>query len=393
MIRVNGYPQHYEWGSRTLIPRFLGEPDSPIPVAELWFGSHPLGPAAAGNGQNLRDLIEEDPRQTLGPSTQYAFGNTLPFMMKLIAPAAPLSLQVHPRKSQAQSGYLREDAADIPLGAPHRIYRDANHKPELLYAIEEFVALVGFTVRRQARTNLEGLDSPLAGKLSRRLLRATGRGVRPVVSWLLDPEYGPNGNEITEFARDCENRLNSGQSPCPAVDQTVANLAAAHPQDPGIAVAFLMNPVALKPGEAIFVPPGTLHSYQSGLGLELMANSDNVIRAGLTPKHIDREHLVEIGNFNAVPPIRVAPEHPLTQISRFYVPVEDFELTVVTLENETVPVGGTGPRLAICIDGEISIMTREREITLKRGECVFVPDAEGPTITSGTGTLAQCSAP
>lgn len=393
MIRLEGSPRRYDWGCRTGIPSFLGVPATDEPLAELWFGSHPLGSANDSEGRRLVDLIAAEPDTHLGPSTRYAFGDELPFMAKLLCPAKPLSLQVHPSKIQAQAGYLDETVRGIPLDHPRRIFRDGNHKPELLYAIEDFEALVGFSVRRQVRDLLDGLDAPLAGRLTRRLLLAAGRGMRPVVSWLLNPEDGPEPDEIDDFAEACWDRLRSGNSPAPLLDRSVKHLADAFPGDPGVVVAFLMNPVRLRAGEAIYLAPRTLHSYQSGLALELLANSDNVVRAGLTSKHIDRQQLIEIGDFDAYPPTRIAPEHPTPRTSRFYAPVEDFLLTVVTLEEETLPLSATGPRIVICLRGEPTLMSRRGEEMLRQGECVFIADSEGPAVASGVGQLAICSVP
>ncbi|WP_350257725.1 mannose-6-phosphate isomerase, class I [Scrofimicrobium sp. R131] len=393
MLRITGFPQHYAWGSHVRLPEFLGTSPSPEPLAELWFGAHELGSATTATGERLADLIATHPREYLGPSTRFMFGDRLPYLMKLIAPAAPLSLQVHPNKRQAEAGFSAEEEDGIGRSDPQRIYRDDNHKPELLYALTEFTLLAGFSVRRQVRELLDGLEVPLAYRLGRRLRLAAGRAMKPVVSWLLDPDSAPDRAEIDQFAQACSERLEAGRSPLPLLDSTVRYLAEAYPGDPGVIVAFLMNPVRLEPGEAIYLPPRTLHSYLDGFGLEVMANSDNVIRAGLTPKHIDRTQLVEVGQFDAHPPVRLAPEYPSEGIRRYYAPVEDFELSVVSLDAQTMPLLGTGPRLVICLQGSPTVMTRAGELELRRGECVFVTASEGPMLSSGTGVLAQCAVP
>ena len=393
MFRIEGVPRDYKWGSTSRIPRFLGSEPQSEPLAELWFGAHALGPSPTALGPNLHQLIEADPADVLGPSNRFMFGDTLPYLVKLIAPAAALSLQVHPTKREAEAGYALEDRLGIDLEAPNRTYRDVNHKPELLYALTDFSLLAGFAVRRQARERLEGLSTSLASKLSVRLRLAAGRTVKPVVTWLLDPDSSPGPEAIEEFAQACQDRLDAGRSPLPRLDATVRALATAYPGDPGVIVAFLMNQTQLKPGEAVFLPPGTLHSYQSGLGLEVLANSDNVIRAGLTPKHIDRVSLIEIGEFSAHPTLRIAPEHPSPGISRFYAPVEDFELTIIELSGETLPLVGSGPRLVMSLAGSPTVMTREGELQLERGECALLTSAEGPALTSGSGKLAQIAVP
>lgn len=396
MIPINGFPQYYNWGSKTRIPQFLSDStalDADKPIAELWFGAHPVGPATTANGSTLTALIEAAPDRWLGPSTRFTFGDQLPYLVKLIAPDSPLSLQVHPTIAQAQNGFLREEAAGLALTDPKRTYRDANHKPEMLYALTDFVALVGFAVRRQARHRLEGLESALATKMSRRLLLSTTRGMRSIVSWLLDPDSAPSEKQVQDLAAECAARLGRPDDPFAVIDQIVTQLSQSFPGDPGIAVAMLMNPVLLHPGEAMFVEPGTLHSYQSGLALEVMANSDNVIRAGLTEKHVDRSGLIEISSFDAHPPTRIAPEHPDAQTNHFYAPVEDFELFVTEVKGTPATLGGAGPRILLCIDGQISLETRENKVDLRRGQAVFISDQEGPALLAGDGTVAGCSVP
>lgn len=392
MLRVEGHPQHYPWGSPTALPKFLGAEPSGKPEAELWFGAHPLGSARADE-LRLVDLISAAPGRFLGPSTQYMFGDTLPYLLKLIAPEEPLSLQVHPNKSRAETGFAADEAAGVRLSDPKRTYRDMNHKPEMLYALSDFTLLVGFAARRQVRALLENLDSPLAARLNRRLRLAAGRGMKPVVDWLLSADSAPDPGDIASFAEACRIRLSSGDSPSPLLDGIVYDLWRAYPGDPAVVVAFLMNPVRLTKGEAIYLPPRTLHSYLKGFGLEVMANSDNVVRAGLTEKHVDRNELLEVGEFDAHPPTRIAPEYPAPGLQRYYAPVEDFELTIVTLDGETLPLLGSGPRLVLCLDGNPTVMTREGEMELARGECAFITDSEGPALCSGTGVLAQSAVP
>lgn len=397
MNKLRGVPKNHDWGSKHLIPEFLGEQPNGVPVAEIWFGAHPLGPAVLPTGSDLRTEIRSQPDRMLGPSARLLLGDQLPYLVKLIAPAKALSLQVHPGRTAAAEGFVQEEEAGFALGAAGRTFQDATHKPEMLFALTRFDALVGFCVRRQARDRLEGLDSALAGKLSRRLLLATGRGIKPVVSWILDPESGPTTEEIEEFAGDCERRLEQGNSPEPVIDETILQLQKDFPGDAGIAVAFLMNHVRLSAGEAVFIPTGTIHSYQSGLGLEVMANSDNVIRAGLTSKHVDKGLFLELALFDGFPPTRIAPEHPVPGINHFRSPVEDFELTVATPGSEGAPsplrLPGSGPRIVVGLDGVVFVRTRTGTATIRKGEALFLSDEAGQTILEGAGTLAQCSVP
>lgn len=387
MHRLTGVRKGYDWGSPTSIPQFLNEATTGEPVAELWLGAHPSSPSYA-EGMPLDELIREDPHGALGPSARYAFGDQLPYLMKLIAPSHPLSLQVHPTRSQAESGYLHE----ANIADDQRTFRDPNHKPELLYALTSFTALVGFSVRRKVRGLLEGLDTPLSYRLGRRLRLAAGRGMRPVAAWLFDSEDGPSTQEINEFAAACGERLRQGQSPDPLLDELVSELGLSHPGDPAVAVAFLMNPVRLSPGEALYIPPQMLHSYQAGFAIEVMASSDNVIRAGLTSKRVDRELLLDLGVFDAHPPMRVAPEKARPEVRVFNAPVEDFELTLATVDHQ-LPLPGMGPRVLLCLDGAVEVHCLKSSVTLVQGQSLFASDIDGPIILTGSGAVAQCTVP
>lgn len=397
MFPLTGVAKHHDWGSPESIPAFLGQVPSNEPVAELWFGAHPLGSSGLLDGGDLRKLIESDPESTLGPSTRISFGDELPYLVKLIAPGSPLSMQVHPGRNRAAQGFALEEDAGIALGARERVFQDPTHKPEMVYAITQFDGLVGFAVRRQARERLDSLDSKLASRLSRRLLLATGRGVKPVVSWILDPEDGPDEGEVREFAEACGNRAQSGTSPDVYVDRAVVHLFDRFGPQPAILVAMLMNHMRLEPGEAAFVPTRTVHAYQKGLGLEVMANSDNVVRAGLTSKHVDVDLFMEIANFDGAPPTRIAPEHPMPGINHFRSPVEDFELITARPgaagAQSPLPLPGSGPRVIVGLEGAVRITTVKGDLDVGRGEAAFLADTDGRAVAQGEGTVALCAVP
>ncbi len=408
MERLIGWRKFDEWGSAEAIPAFLGELGNGAPTSEMWFGGHPDGPTRIlGPGgvpaESLTDFIAEDPQRRLGRGVVFAFGPHLPYLMKLIAPARALSLQVHPTKEIAREGYLREEALGIPRTDPRRTYRDMNHKPEMLYALTDFEALVGFRVPRKARGLLEGLDGRLADAVRRRLRLSTVRGgLRSLVSWLFDGDSLACPEAVAEFCGACERRLAEGCSPSVRTDVMVADLARLHPGDPGIVVAFLMNPVSLRPGEAVYIPPRQIHSYQSGLGVEIMASSDNVVRAGLTQKYVDSAQLVEIAEFSALPPIRLAPEHPTVTTDRFLAPAQEFMLSVTTLVGESGPgvvIPGEGPRLVLAIEGQIELASSggstasPKWVSLERGQSVFISAEERVLRARGTGRVLQCASP
>lgn len=437
MHRLIGWRKADDWGSLEAIPEFLGERPGDTPVSEMWFGDHPDGPTGVVGDGTLADLIAADPRAALGKGLLFSFGPHLPYLAKLIAPAQALSLQVHPTKEIAREGFLREDVLGIPRTDPRRTYRDMNHKPEMILALTDFEALVGFRVPRKARAVLDDLPGGLAASLRDRLHMPTLRGgLRSLVTWLFDRDSPATPEAVEEFCAGCRARLEAGTSPSVRTDSLVARLADAHPGDPGIIVAFLMNPVSLRAGEAVYIPPRQIHSYQSGFGVEVMAASDNVIRAGLTEKYVDADQLVEIVEYSAFPPVRVGPEHPTSTTDRFLAPAQEFMVSVTGVDSgadaasaDGILVPGEGPRIVICIEGEVLLETAgttheqgaapasaptvhsarpmgiglsgldtlalqgDLALPLGRGQAVFVSASEGELRARGHGRVVQVEAP
>ena len=213
---------------------------------------------------------------------------------------------------------------------------------------------------------------------------------------LLDEQTRPEAAEVDSLVRACAARLMAG-SPSPRADRTVVELAKDYPGDPGVVASLLLNPVTLQPGESLFVPAGGVHAYLRGLGVEIMASSDNVLRAGLTTKHIDVDEMLDNVNYVAAPPIRPAPEvfHGATKV--FYAPVDDFELSVTDLADDDVephhPLPGRGPRVLLCLDGEIEVSSTEQALQLRRGEALFVRADEGRLTGHGRGRVVQADVP
>jgi mannose-6-phosphate isomerase len=398
VIRLINPTQHYAWGSTTAIPDLLGLPPTSEPVAESWMGAHPSAPSRVGTADGetgLDRLIAEDAEVLLGSDVVARFGTALPYLLKIIAADSPLSLQVHPDLEQARRGYAAEEAAGIPVDAPHRNYRDGNHKPELVYALTPFEALCGFRAPRRVAELLRGLDAPLAKQLDSLLTaQPSYEGIRAAFTQLLEPATRPTPDEVREVAEACAARLDVG-SPSPRADRTVVLLANAYPGDPGVVTSLLLNPVTLQPGEAMFVPAGGVHAYLHGLAVEIMASSDNVLRAGLTPKHVDLDELLRNVDYVAAPPIRIAPEVFYGATRVYYAPVDDFELSVTTVNDDLVhPLPGRGPRILLCLDGELTVMSSgDRNITLCKGESLFAPASDGELTARGRGTVVQADVP
>lgn len=399
MRRIHGVRRDYAWGSATQIPQILGLARDSRPFAEMWFGAHHAGPSTFMDAaeQDLAAAIAAAPRAHLGADVVARFGPRLPYLLKVLSAQQPLSLQVHPTISQASVGFAREERAGIALDAPQRQYPDANHKPELIFALTKFEGLCGFRAPRRAAEILTGLDAPLAQELVE-ILHYTpdARGVRAAFSRILHPQTRATPREVEQVVAACASR-EAGSSPSARTDRIVQLLSEHYPGDPGVVTSLLLNPVTLQPGEALFVPAGCVHAYLHGTGVEVMASSDNVLRAGLTRKHIDVEELLRLVDCVAAPPIRIAPEvfNGVTRV--FYAPVDDFELSVTDLDQDSdsgwVSLPGRGPRIALCLDGEIKLRTAAHTLDLHRGHAVFITAEQGPVHVRGGGRLVQADVP
>jgi mannose-6-phosphate isomerase len=396
VFRLANTIQDYPWGSATVIPELLGVEPTGRPVAELWLGAHPSAPSrAAEDGTGLDRLVAQDPDRMLGRQVTQRFGAVLPYLLKVLAADRPLSLQVHPTPDQARARYAAEDAAGIPLSAPNRSYKDRNHKPELLLALTPFEAMCGFRPAREAEALLTGLDAPLARELVMILQsQASAQAIPGAVQRLLAADVRPSAREVAAVADACRARA-ATDSPDPRADQVVGQLADAYPGDPGVVMSLLLNQVTLQPGDAMFVPDGAVHAYLRGVGVEVMAGSDNVLRAGLTTKHVDVTELLATIDYTATPAMRVAPEVVGEGTLVFRPPAAEFTLCVATIAADGArAVPGKGPRILLCLDGEVNVRTASGQAeALSRGGSVFVPSADGAVSVEGHGTLVQADVP
>jgi len=377
---LKGVVQRYAWGSRSAIPELLGSGGDGGPQAELWLGAHPLAPARAG-GVRLDELVLNDPEAALGADVAARFGPRLPFLLKVLAAAEPLSLQAHPTAERASAGFAEENAAGIPLDVPERRYRDPNHKPELLLALTPFFALCGFRPIEStlALLNRLGLaDLPMFSELASGDLRGT---VGRVLSL-------PQG-ERAAVAAVIGHAAATAEGPEAA---WARRIAATHPGDPGIGVALLLNLVELAPREAIYLPAGNLHAYLEGVGVEIMASSDNVLRGGLTPKHVDVDELLAVLDVRPGPPPVV---HAVIDgmIRRFPTPNDEFELSLLELTEATADIPGASPRIVLCLDGYVALSTPHDEVRLPKGSAAWVPADDGPLLLTGPALVVVATTP
>ena len=377
MRRLFNQVMPYAWGSRSAIAALQGRPPSPTPEAELWLGTHVVAPSRVDGptGATLAQVIAADPLGTLGPQVQARFGE-LPFLLKVLAAEAPLSLQAHPSKSQAEAGFARENAAQIPLTAPHRLYRDANHKPELICALSEFEALCGFRPVPESLALVAALQlDDLHAQLS--------QGLAQGFHWLM--RLGPTEQ------RQLVSQTLAAVSRLPQPSASLVNrLAQQYPTDVGVVAALLLNHVTLQPGEALFLPAGNLHGYLRGTGIELMANSDNVLRGGLTPKHVDVEALMSVLRFEGAPVVIQHPDAPAQGEPLAQAHVPEFTLTRMALNDARV-LQRRGPEILLCTAGEIQVSAAADRQTLRQGDSLFAAFNEGPLSLTGRGTVFRAS--
>ncbi|MDT0472537.1 mannose-6-phosphate isomerase, class I [Streptomyces sp. DSM 41014] len=380
MDRLDNTVRPYAWGSTTALPGLLGTEPSGEPQAEMWMGAHPGAPSRTGRG-TLVEVIDADPRRELGPAATAKFGPRLPFLLKLLAAGAPLSLQVHPDLEQAKEGYADEERRGIPVDAPYRNYKDANHKPELICALTEFDGLCGFRDPAGTADLLAGLGvDSLKPYVDLLRARPEDAALREVLTAVLTADPEDMRRTVTETAAACAH-LGGAYAP-------YADIAHHYPGDPGVIAAMLLNHVRLQPGEALFLGAGIPHAYLNGLGVEIMANSDNVLRCGLTPKHVDVPELLRVVRFEAGDAGVLRPEAAPDGEEVYATPIDEFRLSRYVLPEGAAARDLTRdtPQILLCTAGTV----RAGEHELTPGHSVFVPAGEKAEV-SGAGTAFRAT--
>ena len=389
--------QEYAWGSRTAIQSLLGQPESAgKPMAELWMGAHPKAPSkvlADGEWKALDEVIERNPELILGKNVARKFSNKLPFLFKVLAADRPLSVQAHPSLEQARAGFARENRFGIPLHAPRRNYRDEHHKPEILCALTHFQGLKGF---RKIEDILDLMDkvssSTLSALLSRLRREPDSHGLERFFTALMSMEETRQRQMVSEAARLAERYANRDET-----FHWMVKLNREYPGDIGVFSPVILNLIRLPPGEAIYLPAGELHAYLHGLGIELMAASDNVLRGGLTPKHIDIPELLKIINFKSEP-VRTIKSVRRGTCQRIYAtPAEEFQLSVISVdkgESFTSPQDRS-VEILICLRGEAGIreLAGGQLLRVTQGKSVIVPSTISRYYIEGNATLYKASVP
>ncbi|MFJ9693047.1 mannose-6-phosphate isomerase, class I [Kitasatospora sp. NPDC101183] len=380
MDRLVNTVRPYAWGSLTALPELLGQEPTGEPQAELWMGAHPGDPSRVDRGAGplrLDELIAADPEGELGGASVAKFGPALPFLFKVLTAGIPLSIQAHPTLAQARAGFAAENALGIPLDAPERNYRDANHKPELICALGEFDGLCGFRRPADAARLMAGLGVP---------------GLRPVIELLQAEDASEalrgalaavltmDGEAAAEIVRECVEALWRTD---PAGEYApYARIAKDFPEDRGVIVGLLLNHFRLRAGEALYLGAGVPHAYLSGACVELQANSDNVLRAGLTPKHIDVPQLLDVVVVEPCTPevLHPRPVETVPGEELYPVPIDEFRLSRFTLDGTPYEIDGRTPQILLCTEGTVDLTAPDgTTLTLPRGRSAYLPATGAPT--------------
>ena len=402
IYKLQNNVKNYDWGSTDWIPALLGQKNTDlIPQAELWMGVNPSAPSRVklsdasetyGRGSLLSELISREKDALLGKETAGKYG-TLPFLFKVLAAEKPLSIQAHPDLRQARNGFERENLKGIPLDAPDRNYKDSSDKPEIICAINNFGALCGFRAAREVCFLFEILSMESEGALK--------EGFEKLISALRQQEENPlkaflsalfnMDSEWLEmlcpFLREQQEQFKKDFPEYSDEWDLCVYLSGFFPKDPGILAPLYLNIVELAPDEALFIPAGVLHSYIKGLGIELMADSDNVLRGGLTSKHMDKEELLSVLNFSRFKPEIMKFPDPAPFCFKYPTPIGDFSLSAMHGSGTADAYTEAGPSILIVTSGRVII---NKTIVLDTGESAFIPPLKNLEF-SGTFTAYLAS--
>ncbi len=390
IYKLNNVIQNYAWGSQTSMSSLFGfENPNNEPQAELWMGAHPNGCSKLAELDiSLAEYIKENSNSVLGDYTANRYGQ-LPYLFKVLAARTPLSIQVHPNKRNSEIGFERENAQGIALSAGNRNYKDPNHKPELVYAITVYKAMNGFRpiahiIALFDEVNIEALSDDVAA-----LKQAPdSQGLKALFTNVLTLADDKKDAVLEQLSRHYD-RTDLSTNALQALEYS-QNFANQYPGDNGVLAPLLLNIVELQPGEAMFLHAETPHAYVQGTALEIMASSDNVLRAGLTPKHIDVEQLIENTVFASMEPeqLRLKPINREGYI-HFPIPVDDFGFDIFNVTQEQQTIFTRSAEILMCIAGDATVESDTQSIHLNKGESLFVSCGSPQYQLTGTGQIAR----
>ncbi|WP_455424588.1 mannose-6-phosphate isomerase [Dryocola sp. LX212] len=377
--------QNYAWGSKTALTELYGvqNPDN-LPMAELWMGAHPKSSSKVlidGQPRSLRDVIEADQNSALGTAVAERF-RELPFLFKVLCADQPLSIQVHPNKKASELGFAKENADGIPLDAAERNYKDPNHKPELVFALTPFLAMNAF----REFSDIVSLLQPVSGAhtaIAHFLEKPDAERLAQLFASLLNMQNEEKSRALGVLKAALNNQQGEPW-------ETIRVISEFYPDDSGLFSPLLLNVVKLEPGEAMFLFAETPHAYLKGVALEVMANSDNVLRAGLTPKYIDIPELVANVKFEPKPAgeLLTQPQQNGSELD-FPIPVDDFAFSLLDLNPAPTGLAQDSAAIIFCVEGEAVLSKGEQQLVLKPGESAFIAANESPVAASGVGRIAR----
>ncbi|OCA53061.1 mannose-6-phosphate isomerase [Photorhabdus namnaonensis] len=387
MLKMINQIQHYSWGSKTALTDIYGveNPDN-LPMAELWMGAHPKSSSFVTNPKTgkpiaLNELIASDPKKYLGKKVSDRF-HRLPFLFKVLCAAQPLSIQVHPDKKSAEEGFAKENIAGIPLNSPERNYKDDNHKPELVYALTPFRAMNGFRPLNEIAQLLEFVTAAHP-KIPFFIQTPNEHNLACLFSQLLNMSGKQKQLALGVLKSALNSRLGEPWD-------SIKKMTAFYPDDNGLFIPLLLNVIELEPGQAMFLCARTPHAYLEGVALEVMANSDNVLRAGLTNKYIDIPELMANLDFVSKPTntLFTLPKQEKTA-KNFPIPVDDFAFSIYSLSEQPITLDNNSASIVFCVEGQTVIQSGEHQLRIFPGESVFISAAEKAVIIHGDGFTAQ----
>ncbi|UJF17878.1 mannose-6-phosphate isomerase, class I [Vibrio sp. SS-MA-C1-2] len=389
-FKLDNIIQNYAWGSTTSINELFGiENSDNLPQAEIWMGAHPGGCSKnAETGELLSDIIEQDKNTILGDYTTERFGE-LPYLFKVLAAHTPLSIQVHPNKQKSEMGFARENQQGIALNASNRNYKDPNHKPELVYALTFYKAMNGFRPINDIIALFNEVNvTELKHELDALKQSPNSDGLQAFFSAIMTLEGERKQNALTQLA--ARYSVSAKTAMAREALQYSQEFKAHYDGDIGLFAPLMLNTIELAPGEAMFLFAETPHAYVQGTGLEIMASSDNVLRAGLTPKYIDVPELIDNIIYQPIQPneIKMLPVNKAGKQS-YPIPVDDFGFDILKAKSEQQQQFVRGAEILFCIDGEVTVSTKDKNLTLKPGESAFISNSEQSYQYSGLATLAR----
>ncbi len=385
--------QKYAWGSRVAIQKLLEVPSSGEPWAELWMGAHPKSPSKVnmdGQWVSLPDYIRRFPEEILGHNTAKRFNNALPYLFKVLAAEQPLSIQAHPNAMQAKIGFERESAAGVDITAPDRNYKDSHHKPECICALTPFTGLKGF---RRISSTIELFERFCPQGLADGINALKQQDLKIFFKFLMELPVHRKEAIILETVENAEKQIMSDQT-----SEWILKLYRRYPSDIGIISPLFLNLFCLEPGQALFLPAGELHAYLDGLGIELMANSDNVLRGGLTPKHVDVPELLNVLNFTESDIEILLPQEISECEGQFPVFAEEFILSTIRVSKSKTYISNDkhSVEILLCIQGMACLTSgpdKEDVLDLKKGDSVFIPAAADPYQIAGNALFYKAAVP